>query len=156
MTSNIGSHLIQDNFAALHEFNREEIVAKTRSQVFELLKKSIRPEFLNRIDEVIMFQPLDREQLRGIVELQFKQLQKLLLQNSITLTATEKAIDWLAQLGYDPQFGARPMKRVLQKKVMNELSKQILSGAVHKEDHIELDIDQQTFQFRNLTKKETA
>lgn len=156
MTSNIGSHLIQDNFAELHEFNRDEIVAKTRNQVYELLKKSIRPEFLNRIDEVIMFQPLDREQLRGIVELQFRQLQKLLLQNSITLTATERAIDWLSQLGYDPQFGARPMKRVLQKKVMNELSKQILSGAVRKEDHIELDVEQQVFVFRNVSKKETV
>ncbi|MFM2136274.1 MAG: hypothetical protein RL021_1674 [Bacteroidota bacterium] len=141
MTSNIGSHLIQDNFAGMEEFNRDEVIAKTRNQVYELLKKTIRPEFLNRIDEVIMFQPLDREQIRSIVVLQFAQLKKMLHQNDITITATDAAIDWLSQLGFDPQFGARPMKRVLQKKVMNELSKQILAGKINKEDHIVLDLD---------------
>jgi ATP-dependent Clp protease ATP-binding subunit ClpB len=152
MTSNIGSHLIQDNFAGMDEFNRDEIIARTRNQVYEALKKTIRPEFLNRIDEVIMFQPLDREQIRTIVSLQFGQLQKMLQANDITLTVTEKAIDWLAQLGFDPQFGARPLKRVIQKKVMNELSKQILAGAVNKEDHIELDLDDRnSFVFRNLS-----
>ncbi|MFM8432226.1 MAG: type VI secretion system ATPase TssH, partial [Bacteroidota bacterium] len=131
--------------------NREETIAKTRNQVYELLKKTIRPEFLNRIDEVIMFQPLDREQIRAIVAMQFNQLSRILAQNSITLTATPEAIDWLAQLGYDPQFGARPMKRVLQKKVMNELSKQILAGKVRKEDRIELDVDERNdFLFRNV------
>ncbi|MFM2206878.1 MAG: ATP-dependent chaperone ClpB [Bacteroidota bacterium] len=152
MTSNIGSHLIQDNFAGMDEFNRDEIIARTRNQVYEALKKTIRPEFLNRIDEVIMFQPLDREQIRTIVSLQFGQLQKMLQANDITLTVTEKAIDWLAQLGFDPQFGARPLKRVIQKKVMNELSKQILAGAVNKEDRIELDLDDRnSFVFRNLS-----
>ncbi|MFM9052463.1 MAG: AAA family ATPase, partial [Bacteroidota bacterium] len=151
MTSNIGSHLIQDNFGEMTELNREETIAKTRNQVYELLKKTIRPEFLNRIDEVIMFQPLDREQIRAIVAMQFNQLSRILAQNSITLTATPEAIDWLAQLGYDPQFGARPMKRVLQKKVMNELSKQILAGKVRKEDRIELDVDERNdFLFRNV------
>lgn len=152
MTSNIGSHMIQENFSEMDEFNRDELIAKTKNQVYELLKKTIRPEFLNRIDEVIMFQPLDREQMRDIVMLQFGQLQKRLKENDITLTASEDAINWLAQLGYDPQFGARPMKRVLQKKVMNELSKQILAGKVNKEDVIELTLDNKNeFAFRNLS-----
>ncbi|MFM7216704.1 MAG: ATP-dependent chaperone ClpB [Bacteroidota bacterium] len=152
MTSNIGSHLIQENFGEMNELNREETIARTRNQVYDLLKKTIRPEFLNRIDEVIMFQPLDREQIRSIVELQFNQLSRMLAQNDIVLTATTEAIDWLAQLGYDPQFGARPMKRVLQKKVMNELSKQILAGTVRKEDRIELDVnDRNEFLFRNVS-----
>lgn len=151
MTSNIGSNLIQDNFAELNDLNKEDIIAKTRNQVYELLKKTIRPEFLNRIDEVIMFQPLSREEVKGIVSLQFKNLQQMLAHNDIKLTATSEAIDWLSQLGYDPQFGARPLKRVMQRKVLNELSKQILAGTINKEDHIELDINEKNeFQFRNL------
>ncbi len=154
MTSNLGSHLIQENFIELNELNREEVIARTRNQVYDLLKKSIRPEFLNRIDEVIMFQPLDREQIHRIVELQFLQLSGMLANNGITLTATPEAIDWLAQLGFDPQFGARPMKRVLQKKVMNELSKQILAGQVDKEDHIEVGLDSTNqFVFKNIPKE---
>ena len=152
MTSNIGSTIIQESFEGMNETNAEQIQATTKNSVFELLKKTIRPEFLNRIDEIIMFQPLTRGEVRGIVELQFQQLRKMLKQNDIEITATEDAIDWLAQLGYDPQFGARPLKRVMQKKVLNELSKQILSGQVNKEDHIELDVDKKhEFVFRNVT-----
>jgi len=153
MTSNIGSSIIQDSFERMDGTNSEDVLASTKNKVFELLKKTIRPEFLNRIDEIIMFQPLTREDVRHIVELQFMCIQKMLAQNEITITATEKAIDWLAQLGYDPQFGARPLKRVLQKRVMNELSKQILVGKVNKEDHIELDVDKKhDFVFRNSSK----
>ncbi|MDQ3048241.1 MAG: ATP-dependent chaperone ClpB, partial [Bacteroidota bacterium] len=110
MTSNMGSHLIQENFEKITPDNRDEIIAKTKLEVFELLKKSIRPEFLNRIDETIMFRPLEREEIQRIVELQFKGIAKTLEENNIYLTATPEAIDWLAQLGYDPQFGARPVK----------------------------------------------
>jgi len=100
-----------------------------------------------------MFQPLTRAEVRGIVELQFNELKKMLKQNEIVLTATEAAIDWLAQLGYDPQFGARPLKRVMQKKVLNELSKQILAGKVNKEDHIEVDVNKKhEFVFKNIQK----
>jgi ATP-dependent Clp protease ATP-binding subunit ClpB len=153
MTSNIGSSLIQDSFERLDGSNNEEVLASTKNKVFELLKKTIRPEFLNRIDEIIMFQPLTREDVRHIVDLQFKSIQKMLAQNDIVITATNAAIDWLAQLGYDPQFGARPLKRVLQKRVMNELSKQILAGSINKEDHIELDVDKKhEFVFRNQSK----
>ncbi len=153
MTSNIGSHLIQESFEDMNEINKDDVIAKTKNKVYELLKKTIRPEFLNRIDEIIMFQPLTRDEVRNIVELQFSILQKMLLQNNITITATEPAIDWLAQLGYDPQFGARPLKRVMQKKVLNELSKQILAGNVQKDDHIELDVNtNHEFIFHNSPK----
>lgn len=150
MTSNIGAHLIQDNMEKMNDDNKDEVLAKTRLEVFEMLKKSIRPEFLNRIDEVIMFTPLSREQIHDIVKIQFNGIAKMLEGNDISLRITEEAIDWLAQLGYDPQFGARPMKRVLQKRVLNELSKQILAGTIHKEDLIEIDIDtKNNFVFRN-------
>jgi ATP-dependent Clp protease ATP-binding subunit ClpB len=150
MTSNIGSTIIQESFENMNEGNRDEILSGTKSKVYELLKKTIRPEFLNRIDEVIMFQPLTRDEVKDIVKIQFTHLQKMLAQNDITITATEDAIDWLSQLGFDPQFGARPLKRVMQKKVLNELSKQILGGEVNKDDHILLDINNRhEFVFRN-------
>lgn len=149
MTSNIGSHLIQENFEGLTEINKEEVLAKTKSEVYELLKKSIRPEFLNRIDEVIMFEPLSREDVHNIVKIQFNQIAKRLEEQHIQLTATDEAIDWLSELGYDPQFGARPVKRVIQKQVLNELSKQILGGKVNKDQEIVLDMFEKQFVFRN-------
>jgi ATP-dependent Clp protease ATP-binding subunit ClpB len=157
MTSNIGSHIIQESFDTMTELNREEILANTKNKVYDLLKKTIRPEFLNRIDEVIMFQPLTREEVKEIVKIQFKGIQSMLQENEITLTATDNAIDWLSQLGFDPQFGARPLKRVMQKKILNELSKQILAGKVNKDDVIELDVDKKNeFLFRNLKKEVTV
>lgn len=149
MTSNMGSHLIQENFEKMNEKNRDEIMARTKIEVFELLKKNLRPEFLNRIDETIMFTPLDREDVHRIVELQFNGVAKMLEENDIHLTATSEAIDWLAQLGFDPQFGARPIKRVIQKRVLNELSKQILAGKVQKSAQIVLDLFNNEFVFRN-------
>ncbi len=141
MTSNIGAPLIQENFEAITDKNREEVIARTRTAVYETLKKTIRPEFLNRIDEVIMFNPLTREQIEDIVRIQFKQAVDMLAKNDIRLAISDAAIEWLSQLGYDPQFGARPLKRVMQKKIMNELSKQILAGSINKEDAIFIDID---------------
>lgn len=149
MTSNIGSHLIQENFGALNGDNTDEILAKTRNEVFDLLKKSIRPEFLNRIDEVIMFTPLNRAEIAEIVRLQFKHLQTQLEEMGIQMEASEEALDWLAQLGYDPQFGARPLKRVIQKRILNELSKEILAGKVDKDSHIKLDVFDNKFVFLN-------
>ncbi len=151
MTSNIGAHLIQESFEGMTDDNRDEVLASTRNKVFDLLKKSIRPEFLNRIDEIIMFSPLTREQVTDIVRLQFQGIQKMLLQNDIRLSATEEALEWLAQLGFDPQFGARPLKRVLQKKLLNELSKQIIGGEINKEDTILVELDKKhNFIFRNV------
>lgn len=151
MTSNIGAHLIQEEFAMLTEINREEVIAKTKLQVFDLLKKTIRPEFLNRIDELIMFTPLSREEVRSIVEIQFKGIQNNLAEMGIEMSATEEALDWLAELGYDPQFGARPLKRVMQKKVLNELSKQILSGKVNKDSVILLSKEGNDLHFQNVS-----
>lgn len=152
MTSNIGSHLIQENFSTLNELNRDEVIAQTKNQLFELLKQTIRPEFLNRIDELIMFTPLNRAELRNIVDLQFKQIQHTLADIGITLEASDDALDWLAQLGYDPQFGARPLKRVIQKRILNELSKDILSGKVNKDSRIMLDTFDNKFVFLNKDK----
>ncbi|OFY85508.1 MAG: ATP-dependent chaperone ClpB [Bacteroidetes bacterium RIFCSPLOWO2_12_FULL_35_15] len=149
MTSNMGSHLIQENFEKIKDHNYDEIMAKTKLEVFDLLKKSIRPEFLNRIDETIMFTPLNRENVHRIVELQFNGIAKMLEENNIHLSATPEAIEWLAQLGFDPQFGARPVKRVMQKRVLNELSKQILAGKVQKDAKIVLDVFDKEFVFRN-------
>lgn len=149
MTSNIGSHLIQENFEKMTDKNKDSVLAKTKTEVYEMLKKSIRPEFLNRIDEVIMFEPLNRDDINKIVEIQFKNVAKMLAEQGITMSATPEAIDWLAQLGYDPQFGARPVKRVMQKQVLNELSKQILSGSINKDKEIVLDIFENKFVFRN-------
>ncbi len=149
MTSNIGSQLIQENFNGMDESNKEKILAKTKSEVYELLKRSIRPEFLNRIDEVIMFEPLSREDVTQIVKIQFDHISKQLAEQQVRLSATDEAIEWLAQLGYDPQFGARPVKRVMQKQVLNELSKQILSGRISKDQEIVLDMFDNTFVFRN-------
>ncbi len=138
LTSNIGSHIIQNNFENYNETNAVEIQAKTKREVFELLKKTIRPEFLNRIDEVIMFNPLTRDELKDIVQLQFADLQNVLLEQNITLSATDEALDWLAQLGYDPQFGARPLKRVIQKRILNEISKLILAGTIQSGNRVNL------------------
>ena len=153
MTSNMGSHLIQENFeninSTINHDKYEEIMVKTKLEVFDLLKKTIRPEFLNRIDETIMFTPLNREDVHKIVELQFNSIANTLRENDIQISATPEAIDWLAQLGFDPQFGARPIKRVIQKRVLNELSKQILAGKVTKDAVIVLDVFNQEFVFRN-------
>jgi ATP-dependent Clp protease ATP-binding subunit ClpB len=149
MTSNIGSHLIQDNFKDLTELNRDHLIAKTKGELFELLKQTIRPEFLNRIDELIMFTPLNREELRDIVSLQFKGVQDTLSEMGIEIEASEEALDWLSQLGYDPQFGARPLKRVIQKRILNELSKEILAGKIDKDSKIKLDVFDNQFVFLN-------
>jgi len=149
MTSNTGSHIIQDNFAKLNDDNREEVIAKTKDEVFELLQKSIRPEFLNRIDEIIMFTPLSREEIATIVEMQFNAVVKQLAEQNIILSASEEALDWLSQLGFDPTYGARPLKRVIQKRILNELSKEILSGKITKDSTIKLDVFDGKFVFLN-------
>jgi len=149
MTSNTGSHIIQENFSKLDDNNRDEVIAKTKDDVFELLQKSIRPEFLNRIDEVIMFTPLSRDEIGDIVRMQFQNIQRQLAEQNIFLSASEDALDWLGQLGYDPVYGARPLKRVIQKRVLNELSKEILSGKITKDAVIQLDVFDGKFVFMN-------
>ncbi len=149
MTSNTGSHIIQENFSKLDDNNRDEVVAKTKDEVLDLLQKSIRPEFLNRIDEVIMFTPLSRSEISDIVKMQFNRVEKQLAEQNIFLSASEEALDWLAQLGYDPVYGARPLKRVIQKRILNELSKEILSGKVSRDTIIKLDVFDGKFVFLN-------
>jgi len=152
MTSNIGSNIIQENFQTLEDSNRDELIAKTKNELFNLLRATIRPEFLNRIDEIIMFTPLSRNEIHDIVKLQFNQVKQTLAEMGITMEASEEALDWLGQLGYDPQFGARPLKRVIQKKILNELSKQILAGKVDKDSTIKVDMFDNNFVFLNTPK----
>lgn len=149
MTSNIGSHLIQERFEQMNESNREELIEKARTEVFELLRHTIRPEFLNRIDEIIMFKPLTRNEIKGIVLLQLNRVKEMLAANSITLEYTEVAVELISNLGYDPQFGARPLKRVIQREVLNKLSKQILSGNIMKDSKIRLDASEGEIRFES-------
>ncbi len=149
MTSNMGAHIIQENFENMDMENREEITKRTKEKVMDLLAKSIRPEFLNRIDETIMFTPLNRAEVRQIVVLQLNNLTKILHDQNINFEATKEAIDSLALKGYNPQFGARPIKRVIQREVLNELSKEILAGKVSAESKIILDSFEDKFVFRN-------
>lgn len=153
MTSNIGSHIIQQNFEKLTEKNAEEVWEATKAEVFELLKTSMRPEFLNRIDDIIMFTPLTKKHVREIVNLQLEFIRKKLEGRNIHMTATDFALDSIADMGYDPQFGARPIKRVIQKNILNELSKQILAGTVHPDSDILLDSFDGKFVFRNPKEK---
>ncbi|HET7733285.1 MAG TPA: AAA family ATPase, partial [Paludibacter sp.] len=149
MTSNIGSGLIRENFENMNDRNHDEVVEKTKNQVFELLKQTIRPEFLNRIDELIMFAPLNESQIEAIVRLQISLIQKTLRENSIELQLTEAAIHFIADEGFDPQFGARPVKRAIQKYVLNDLSKQLIAGTVHNNETITVDFDGERLVYRN-------
>ena len=149
MTSNIGSHLIQERLGAQNGSEDEIKFEKARLGVFELLKKTIRPEFLNRIDEIIMFRPLSEKQIQEIAKLQIRLLAKKLLANGIDLVVDEKALSWIARAGFDPQYGARPVKRVIQRNVMNELSKMILSGEINRDDKIVITTENDKLAFNN-------
>ena len=139
MTSNLGSHIIQENFENLNEENHLEIVAKTKDEVFDLLKQTLRPEFLNRIDETVLFQLLSRNEIGRIVQFQLRGINKMLESKNIILTTTQEAIDFILRKGYDVSFGARPLKRVVQQEVLNRLSKEILAGKINDGDRITLD-----------------
>ena len=149
MTSNLGSSLIRENFEKITPANHDQVIEHTRNQVLELLKKTIRPEFLNRIDETIMFTPLNEEEIRQIVNLQLKGVAAMLAANGIVLEFTDEALSFIAQEGYDPQFGARPVKRVIQKYVLNELSKEILSQKIDRNQVITIAKKGQGLEFVN-------
>ena len=149
MTSNIGSDIIQERFENMNESNKLETIESTKNEVFNLLKKSVRPEFLNRIDETIMFTPLTKNDIISIVRMQFNRLAKRLEAMDIQIDITEKAVDELARLGYNPQFGARPVKRIIQKELLNELSKKLLSGEVVKDSKILVDVVNGEIVFKN-------
>ncbi len=140
MTSNIGSHIIKEQYESCNNKNIEELFETTKIKVLELIKKVVPPEFLNRIDELIMFTPLNKEEIKEIVEIQIKNLQKMLLNNGIELNLSEKAIEKIANIGYDPQYGARPIKRIIQKQLINDLSKKIIEGIVNTNSIVNVDI----------------
>ena len=149
MTSNIGAHIIQERLKGIDENNRDEVLDKTNHEVYEMLKQTIRPEFLNRIDEIIMFAPLKKSEIVDIVRLQFNGVKKMLENNGIAIEITDKAVQWLAEAGYDPQFGARPVKRVIQRTLLNDLSKQILAEEVSKDSRIMVDVKDDKIVFEN-------
>ncbi len=149
MTSNMGSQLIRENFEKMTDANKGEVIEKTKNQVLDMLKSNIRPEFLNRIDEIIMFTPLNKKEIQQIVALQINAVKRTLEKNGIELNITDKAVDLLADEGYDPEFGARPVKRVIQREILNRLSKDILAGNVDKDRSITIDASGEEFIFRN-------
>ena len=149
MTSNMGSSLIRENFSKITEENKEKIINSTKDEILEMLKSNIRPEFLNRIDEIIMFTPLSKSEIKQIVALQINSAKRMLEKNGIELNITDAALDLLADEGYDPEFGARPVKRVIQKEILNQLSKDILAGMIDNEKGITIDASGGKFLFRN-------
>ena len=149
MTSNMGSQLIRENFEKMTDANKGEVIEKTKNQVLDMLKSNIRPEFLNRIDEIIMFTPLNKKEIQQIAALQINAVKRTLEKNGIELNITDKAVDLLADEGYDPEFGARPVKRVIQREILNRLSKDILAGNVDKDRSITIDASGEEFIFRN-------
>jgi len=151
MTSNLGSQIIQANFENVTEKNREDVMDKTKLEVTDLLRQTIRPEFLNRIDEIILFQPLLKGEIRGIIRIQLGDLKKLVSKNGINLQFSEYLIDYLAENGFDPQFGARPLKRLIQKEIVNQLSKRILAGDIDRTAPVLVDVFDGVVVFRNET-----
>lgn len=149
MTSNMGSHLIRDNFASMTPENHDEVVDRTREEVLDMLKQTIRPEFINRIDEIIMFTPLNEHEIEEIVGLQINGIRRMLLRNGVSLEVTPAALHYLAEEGYDPEFGARPVKRVIHRLVLNQLSKDILAQKVDKERPIIIDVNDSGLVFNN-------
>jgi ATP-dependent Clp protease ATP-binding subunit ClpB len=153
MTSNMGSHIIQANFENVSEENKEKVVEETRREVVELLRQTIRPEFLNRIDEVIMFQPLLKKEIKEIVKIQLNDLKAQLFKSGVVLEFSDYATDYLAENGFDPQFGARPLKRLIQKQIINDLSKKLLSGTIDKSHPVLVDVFDGVVVFRNEVNK---
>jgi len=149
MTSNLGSDIIQENFAGVNEKNKEEVVERTKLEVMNRLRQTIRPEFLNRVDEIILFQPLMRNEIKAIIKIQLEGLTQLVANSGIQLKFTDYLIDYLAENGFDPQFGARPLKRLIQKEIINRLSKKILAGEIDKSHPVLADVFDRMVVFRN-------
>lgn len=155
MTSNMGSDIIQENFADINEKNKDEVLERTKLEVMARLKETIRPEFLNRVDEVILFQPLMRSEIRGIIKIQLHNLRDLVAQSGIQLHFSDYLLDYLAEFGFDPQYGARPLKRLIQKEIVNQLSKKILAGEVDKTHPVLVDVFDNVVVFRNDVEEHT-
>ena len=149
MTSNMGSDIIQANFEDVTERNKEEVVERTKTEVMAVLRQNIRPEFLNRVDEIILFQPLMKSEIRGIIRIQLANLKDLVAPTGIQLQFSDYLLDYLAENGFDPQFGARPLKRLIQKEIINSLSKKILAGDIDKSQPVLVDVFDNVVVFRN-------
>jgi len=149
MTSNVGSHIIQEDISKLNDTNRKDVLEETKQKVLGVLKQSIRPEFINRVDEIVMFAPLTEKEINDIVRLQFKLIQKMLKAQNISIDITDEAVSWIAKTGFDPHYGARPVKRIIQKEIMNELSKKIIANTIDKDKKIIVDKDEKGLVFRN-------
>jgi ATP-dependent Clp protease ATP-binding subunit ClpB len=151
MTSNLGSHLIHEKLVNIHEDNLGMVMEETREDLLALLERTMRPEFLNRIDDIIVFSPLTRADVKTIVGLQFERIMERMGQNGMSVRITDEAVNWIAAVGFDPAYGARPVKRLLQRYVLNELSKRILAGDVDQSHTIVIDIQNEELVFRNET-----
>lgn len=149
MTSNLGSNLIQEEFEKSGNTITPELMENSKREVMKLLRQTIRPELLNRIDEVVTFTPLSQDRIREIVSLQFASVQRMLAQNGVSIRLTPAAIDWLASVGFDPMYGARPVKRALQTYVLNDLSKKILAGQIDKDKEMVVDVKDNQLTFSN-------
>ena len=148
MTSNIGAHIIQENLEELTSKNQKEVHQKTKGMVFEILKQTMRPEFLNRIDETIMFNPLNKEDIKKIVQIHLEKVSQMLSEKDIKIKTTKYALSYLAEKGYEPQYGARPIKRVIQKEILNGLSRKLISGEIKNGDHVLIDSFEKSIVFR--------
>ncbi|HHJ10348.1 MAG TPA: ATP-dependent chaperone ClpB [Bacteroidetes bacterium] len=149
MTSNMGSQMIRENIRNMSGTNKAQVMEETRRQVMDLLQRTIRPEFLNRVDEIIMFTPLDSGQIREIVKLQFEHIRRLLEDKQVEIVLDDDALDWIARVGFDPVYGARPIKRLMQREVLNELSKQLIAGTINKDSTIHVGVENDHIVFRN-------
>ncbi|MEA2105096.1 MAG: ATP-dependent chaperone ClpB [Bacteroidota bacterium] len=149
MTSNVGSHIIQEDISKLNDTNRVKVLEETKQKVLGVLKQSIRPEFINRVDEIVMFAPLTEKEINDIVKLQFIMIQKMLKAQNISIDITDEAINWIGKAGFDPHYGARPVKRIIQKEILNELSKRIIANTIDKDKKIIVDKDEKGLVFRN-------
>lgn len=145
----MGSSLIRENFAGITPNNRDSVIEKTKSEVLSMLKTTIRPEFLNRIDEIIMFEPLNIGQIEQVVRIQLDSVVRMLKNNGVRLEFSDEAIQWIAQMGFDPEFGARPVKRAIQRLVLDTLSKQLLAGTVNKSVPIVVKLKDGELNFKN-------
>jgi len=155
MTSNIGSHIIQEKMGEMEGWNNHIVMEKAKEEVMVLLKQVVRPEFLNRVDEIVMFEPLTKDNLSQIVRIQFKHIQDRLKEQGITLESTDEALVKLADEGYEPTMGARPLKRVMQRRILNELSKQILGNYINKDAIVMMEVDDEgAIKFENIGKLE--
>lgn len=149
MTSNMGAHILQEKLEGIAMDERKKVMQVAEQEVLSLLKKQIRPEFLNRIDEIVMFTPLNEAEIKQIVKIQLDNLKRKLVKNNITLQITDSAVDYLAKVGFDPQFGARPIKRAIQHEVLNELSKEILAGTITTDSIVTIDYSNNKLVFDN-------